>query len=210
MLAERALARVRAERFRQWLLELLIEICRVDTSPSPDVARMRAAESAVFDSIERELARLPFQRARIERRPIDLRIAEHPAFTLLHYTKTAERPAGLTPEQAYAGRCNLLFLVDADSGTDVAGLALNGHIDVVAPYFPPRLQEGVLYGRGSCDDKGNVVAMIGALRVMAELCRERGLQLRRPITAMIVIEEETGGNGSLSLAIDRQLRGRYD
>jgi len=210
MLAERVFEKVQDERFRQWLLELLIEICRVDTTPAPDVAKMRAAESAVFDAIERELARLPFDAARTERRPIDPRIAQHPAFSQLHFTKTPDRPEGLSPEQVYAERCNLLFFVDGAGGADAAGLALNGHIDVVAPYFPPRLEGGVLYGRGTCDDKGNVVAMLAALRIVAELCREHRVQLRRPITAMIVVEEETGGNGSLALAIDRELRRRYD
>ena len=37
-----------------------------------------------------------------------------------------------------------------------------------------------------------------------------GLCWKRNVTAMMVIEEETGGNGSLSLALDRELKKLYD
>ncbi|NOX56942.1 MAG: M20 family metallopeptidase [Planctomycetes bacterium] len=176
---------------------------------------MRDAEAAVFDILERELKRLPFRDARCQRRPIDPAIARHPAFSKLHFTKTPERPGGLSPEETYAERGNLLYLVDGVREVDGAevsegGLALNAHIDVVAPFFPPRVENGVVFGRGTCDDKGNVVAMIGALRAVAETLADEGRTPRVPLTAMIVVEEETGGNGSLSLALDRKLRKRYD
>ncbi|HID23077.1 MAG TPA: M20/M25/M40 family metallo-hydrolase, partial [Planctomycetaceae bacterium] len=212
---ERILERIRQDDFREWLVELLVEICRIDTTPSPDIARMRDAEAAVFDILERELKRLPFRDARCRRRPIDPAIARHPAFSKLHFTKTRERPEGLSPEEAYAERTNLLYLVDGVRAVDGAkvsagGVALNAHIDVVAPFFPPRVENGVVFGRGTCDDKGNVVAMIGALRAVAETLADEGRTPRVPLTAMIVVEEETGGNGSLSLALDRKLRERYD
>jgi acetylornithine deacetylase/succinyl-diaminopimelate desuccinylase-like protein len=40
--------------------------------------------------------------------------------------------------------------------------------------------------------------------------REAGQALNRNLVAMFVVEEETGGNGSLSLAIDRDLKRLYD
>ncbi len=55
----------------------------------------------------------------------------------------------------------------------------------------------MVFGRRACDDKGNVVAMVGVLKVLAECLRESGLALNRDLTAMFVIEEETGGNGTL-------------
>ncbi len=209
-MVRKCLQRIDSEEFRRWLVELLVEICKVDTTPSPDVARMREAESAVFDVLQRELERFPFERARCERRPVNPSIAAHPAFSKLHFTKTPERPEGLSPEETYAGRSNLLFLVDGETETAESGLALNAHIDVVAPYFPPRVENGVVFGRGACDDKGNVVAMLGALRAAAECLAEQGRSVLRPLTGMFVIEEETGGNGSLSLAVDRELKQRYD
>jgi acetylornithine deacetylase len=37
------------------------------------------------------------------------------------------------------------------------------HIDTVAPFFAPRLDERRLFGRGACDAKGILCAMIGAM-----------------------------------------------
>jgi len=89
-------------------------------------------------------------------------------------------------------------------------VALNAHLDVVAPYFPPHLRGDVVYGRGACDDKGPVVTIIAALRVLAEVLSSAKRELKRNVVAMFVVEEETGGNGSLSLAIDRELKRLYD
>ncbi|MBN2449299.1 MAG: M20/M25/M40 family metallo-hydrolase, partial [Lentisphaeria bacterium] len=77
------------------------------------------------------------------------------------------------------------------------------------PFLPPRREGNVIHGRGSCDDKGSVVAILMALKMLDEALRHTGRRLRRNLVAMVVIEEETGGNGSLSLALDRQLRERY-
>ena len=202
---------IRSDFFRQYLQDLLLEICRIDTTPDPDIAVMHQRESAVFDILERELRGLSFPHARLERRLVNPQISSHPAYSQLHFTKTAQRPEGLTPQEAYAQRANLLFLIDG-SGESVegGGLAVNAHIDVVAPFVPPRLEDGIIYGRGACDDKGSIVAMVGALKAIAEHLQPSGRRLRRHLTNMFVIEEETGGNGSLSLALDHQLKQRYD
>lgn len=201
----------RAPEFQPVLADLLVELCRVDTTPSPDVATMAAAEQAVFAIIERELAAIPLPDARPERRAINPEIAGHPAFSLLHYTKTPARPEGLTAEQAYAGRGNLLYIVPgADPEQAGHGLALNAHVDVVHPYFPPRQEKSTVYGRGTCDDKGQVVAILAALKLAAAVLSRSGRRLPRNLLAMFVIEEEPGGNGSLSLAMDRELKQLYD
>jgi len=197
-------------RFRQELVDLLVEICRWDTSIRADVPALRRAEMAVFDVLERELATCGLEGARCERRPIDRNIADHPFFSSLYYTRSADQPAGLSVEQAYAGRANLLVLVDGD-GVRPGGidLALNAHVDVIAPFLPPRVDGDTVFGRGACDDKGNVVVLLGALKLVAAALRAAGVQLNRSLTGMFVIEEEMGGNGSLSLAIDRDLKQRY-
>jgi acetylornithine deacetylase/succinyl-diaminopimelate desuccinylase-like protein len=172
---------------------------------------MRDAEAACFQILEHELAAFNFPGARIERRPINPAIQTHPAYSLLHFTKTAQRLEGLSAEETYAQRCNLLYIVpginDAKPG---ASVALNAHIDVVAPYLAPRLRVGVVYGRGACDDKGPVVSIVAALKVLSEVLSETKLKLNRNIVGMFVVEEETGGNGSLSLALDRELKQFYD
>jgi acetylornithine deacetylase/succinyl-diaminopimelate desuccinylase-like protein len=171
---------------------------------------MRCAEDAVFRILERELDAVPFPTASRERRPVNPAIQKHPAFSLLHFTKTPEQPAGLPPEVVYAKRANLLYRVPGAGGYEGPdGVAINAHIDVVKPYLPPRLDGNLVYGRGSCDDKGAVVAMVAALKVLASVLESRQRRLAKNLLAMLVIEEETGGNGSLSLAIDRDLRQLY-
>ena len=172
---------------------------------------MRMAEDSCFRILERELSRFSFPGARCERRPISPAIQGHPAYSLLHFTKTPQRPQGLAAEAAYAGRANLLYSVPgANRSRNGQSVALNAHIDVVAPYFPPRVRGRTVFGRGSCDDKGPVVSIVAALKIAAELLANAGRECNRNVTAMFVVEEETGGNGSLSLALDRQLKTAYD
>ncbi|SPE53422.1 putative Peptidase M20 [Verrucomicrobia bacterium] len=205
------LKRTRSQSFEHYLKSLLMELCRVNTTPNPDVSRMRAAEDACFHIIERELGALPFSGARLERRPINPAIQSHPHYSLLHFTKTTERPGGLSARETYAGRANLLYLVPGSApGGPGQSVALNAHVDVVAPYFLPRCRRRAVYGRGACDDKGPVVGIVAALKVLAEVTGKAGRSWRKNVLAMFVVEEETGGNGSLSLAIDRELKRLYD
>jgi acetylornithine deacetylase/succinyl-diaminopimelate desuccinylase-like protein len=51
---------------------------------------------------------------------------------------------------------------------------------------------------------------MGALKLVGEHLRASNRRLGKHMTAMIVIEEEMGGNGSLSTALDRDLKKRYD
>jgi acetylornithine deacetylase/succinyl-diaminopimelate desuccinylase-like protein len=204
-------ARTRTPEFEQYVRELLVGLCRLDTTPSPDVKRMQAAEDGCFRMLERELGGLGFPSARLERRPINPAIQTHPNYSLLHFTKTPQRPQGLSPEEAYANRANLLYVVPGvGSGSGGQSVAVNAHLDVVAPYFPPRVKAGIVFGRGACDDKGPAVSLVAALKVLAEAMPNAGLKWNRNVVAMLVVEEETGGNGSLSLAIDRNLKQLYD
>jgi acetylornithine deacetylase/succinyl-diaminopimelate desuccinylase-like protein len=210
-LFKKILARTRRPEFSNYLKRLLLELCQVDTTPRSEVCEMRDAEEKCFRILERELGQLSFSNATIERRPINPSIQKHPNYSLLHFTKTATRPQGLLPEEVYAQRSNLLYVAPGTfrypRGESVA---LNAHIDVVAPYFPPRAKGGVVYGRGACDDKGPVVGIIAALKVLSEVMQEAALGLNRNLVAMFVVEEETGGNGSLSLATDSDLKRLYD
>jgi len=210
-IARDVLARTRTTAFQRYLRNLLVELCRIDTTPSVDVTRMRAAEDGCFRLIERELGMLAFPGARLERRLVNPAIQSHPHYSLLHFTKTPERPQGLSPQETYAHRANLLYFAPGvGGGADGQSVALNAHIDVVAPYFPPRVKGGTVHGRGACDDKGPAVSIVAALKVLSEVLGQAGLKLNRNVLAMLVVEEETGGNGSLSLAIDRDLRKLYD
>jgi acetylornithine deacetylase/succinyl-diaminopimelate desuccinylase-like protein len=210
-IAREIFARTRTPGFQRYLRDLLVELCAIETTPSPDVKRMQAAEDGCFRILERELGSLRFSGAHHERKPVNPAIQAHPNYSLLHFTKAPQRPQGLSPEEAYAGRSNLLYVVPGPSG-DSGGqsVALNAHIDVVAPYFPPRVKAGVVLGRGACDDKGPAVSIVAALKVLSDVMPGAGLKWNRNVVAMLVVEEETGGNGSLSLAIDRDLKKLYD
>jgi succinyl-diaminopimelate desuccinylase len=72
------------------------------------------------------------------------------------------------------------------------GLHFHGHYDVVVAQSPeqfqPRQQEGRIYGRGSSDMKGGIVAMLFALRAIQDC----GARLSKKITFALVPDEETG------------------
>jgi acetylornithine deacetylase/succinyl-diaminopimelate desuccinylase-like protein len=189
--------------FREETLDLLERLCAVDTSPGPDLARLRENEQRCFDLICAALARLALRGATILQKDVPSAIQNHPAFSRPYY---AAGPA----EDTYRERSNLLYLLDREPSSAGLNTALNAHIDVVPPFFPPARSGEFITGRGTADDKGNVVAILGALRVLAELERRGIVSLKNKLTAMFVIDEETGGNGSLALALDRALKARYD
>ncbi len=78
-------------------------------------------------------------------------------------------------------------------------LILNAHTDVVPPSwnqrdaFSPSIQDGVIFGRGACDDKGQIAVVYLLLALLKRL----NLRPGGTVTVELVIEEENGGNGSL-------------
>ncbi len=90
-------------------------------------------------------------------------------------------------------------------------LVINGHADVVPEgdastweHHPWQgtLKDGKLYGRGSCDMKGNLAVALYVLCVL----QEAGIKLQGDVQLWSVIGEETGGVGTLA-AIARGHRG---
>jgi succinyl-diaminopimelate desuccinylase len=89
----------------------------------------------------------------------------------------------------------------ASFGTGERSLYFHGHYDVVPAQSPeqfePTRKEHFIFGRGSCDMKGGVVAMLYAILAVRE-CRE---ELQGKLGLMLVPDEETGGaRGSAWLA----------
>ena len=101
-------ARTRTASFQRYLRDLLVELCKINTTPNADVSRMQAAEDGCFRILERELSGLSFSGARLERWPVNPAIQTHPNYSLLHFTRTPERPQGLSAEETYAKRSNLV------------------------------------------------------------------------------------------------------
>src|SRR5262245_56193590 len=193
-------AQTRTPRFRKYIRELLVELCRINTTPKSEPELMQEAEDRCFQVLERELCSLHFPGARLERRPINPAIQDHPNFSLLHFTKTPQRPQGLSAEATYAHRSNLLYFLPATASRKTGrSIAINAHLDVVAPYFPPQIKGNTVFGRGACDDKGPVVSLVAALKILSAAMGLANVAWNRNVIGMFVVEEETGGNGSLSL-----------
>ena len=189
--------------FREEIVDLLERLCAIDTTPGDDLARLRENEGRVFEIIRAALEDLRLAGGSIVLKEVSPAIQLHPAFSRPYY-------ASGSTEAVYRGRSNLLFEVDREVSPEGINTALNAHIDTVPPHIPPSRAGDLLFGRGAADDKGNVAAIIGALQVLAELERRGIVCLKNKLTAMFVIDEETGGNGSLELAMDRELKARYD
>jgi acetylornithine deacetylase len=105
----------------------------------------------------------------------------------------------IVPEHgSYQGRPNILVNLLGSGGGRSA--ILNSHTDVVPgpdKLFDARFEHGVVYGRGACDAKGQVATILLALSALKEL----NIQLQGDLQAQFVVEEEAGGNGSLSTII---------
>jgi len=104
------------------------------------------------------------------------------------------------PDLAYTGRFNLRIIRHGTGGG--RRLILNAHTDVVPPSegqadaFQPRVENGVMFGRGACDDKGQIALLYLTLRALDAL----DVKLPGDLVGHLVVEEENGGNGSLAMA----------
>lgn len=187
--------------FVAFLEKLLVELCELPSIPGPDLARTALEEGRVYERIAAALRdrALPGTAANM---PIMAEISRHRSFTFPYYAGTVD---------AHGGRSNLVH-VFSPAGTVAPGrsVALNAHIDTVGPYFEPHVENGTVFGRGACDDKGGCAAIVGALALLRELAVRKGIEPRGRIVSMFVTDEESGGNGSLSLAMDRELGRHYD
>jgi len=103
------------------------------------------------------------------------------------------------PGIQYDGRFNLRLTRKGTGGGK--RLLFNSHMDVVPPSegmenpWLPQVINGVLHGRGACDDKGQVALVYLLFKVLEELA----LPLTGDVVAHVVVEEENGGNGSLAM-----------
>jgi len=189
--------------FQKRVTTFLEQICSIDTSPAQELSSLRENEHRVFHIIETQLKSLHFPESETVLKEISPVICDHPSYSVPYYAFGAT-------QEVYEGRHNLLYMVNPTVDHSGRGTALNAHIDTVPPYFSPSLDKDVLSGRGSADDKGNIAVIIGTLLILDKLLRRRQITLRNRLTAMFVIDEEIGGNGSLDLAIDKRINERFD
>lgn len=81
--------------------------------------------------------------------------------------------------------------VFAHRGNPNPRLLFNSHIDTVPPFFPARLQDGILYGRGACDTKSLIAAQLHA----AQKLLDEGIE---DIGLLYVVGEEVDHCGMIA------------
>ncbi|MDD6159517.1 MAG: Sapep family Mn(2+)-dependent dipeptidase [Oscillospiraceae bacterium] len=112
-----------------------------------------------------------------------------PAAALSEALKLAEEWGLITENhEGYVGTADLNDREDA--------LHILGHLDVVAPGegwtvtapYAPKVMDGLIYGRGTDDDKGPVVASLLAMKAVKDL----GIPLKRNCRCIMGTNEESG------------------
>ncbi|HUO71140.1 MAG TPA: M20/M25/M40 family metallo-hydrolase [Solirubrobacteraceae bacterium] len=106
------------------------------------------------------------------------------------------------PGLDFAGRPQLIATKPGAGGG--RSLVFNGHIDVVSVEprdawtsdpFVPEVRDGNLYGRGTCDMKGGIAAMVFAVEALAA----SGVDLRGDVIVATNTDEESCGAGGTAL-----------
>jgi succinyl-diaminopimelate desuccinylase len=96
----------------------------------------------------------------------------------------------------------------ATHGSGQRTLYFHGHYDVVpaqtSAQFQPLRKEHFLFGRGSADMKGGIVAMLYAIRAL----RQFKVDLKGRIRLVLVPNEETGGTDGTAWLAQQGLLGR--
>jgi acetylornithine deacetylase len=113
-------------------------------------------------------------------------------------------PDFISPRESFRGSPNVAGVKKGEGGG--RSLVLNGHVDVVPegdlkdwsvdPYGG-EYRDGRVYGRGSTDMKGGNAAMLLAV----EALKSCGVTLKGDLIFHSVIEEESGGAGTLSAVL---------
>jgi acetylornithine deacetylase len=112
------------------------------------------------------------------------------------------------PGLDFVGRPQLIARVAGAGGG--RSLVFNGHVDVVSAEprsewtsdpFVADVRDGRLYGRGACDMKGGIAAMVFAVEVLGRL----GVSLRGDLLVATNTDEESSGAGGTAL-VARGLR----
>jgi acetylornithine deacetylase len=122
----------------------------------------------------------------------------------LNGTELQSHPYFYSPRAEFSGSPNVVGVM---KGTGQGrSIILNGHIDVVpegdhkqwdfSP-FSGTIMDGKMYGRGVTDMKGGTVSLLLAMEAIQKL----GIQLKGDVIFQSVVEEESGGAGTLAAVL---------
>lgn len=109
-----------------------------------------------------------------------------------------------SPRLEFGGSPNVVGIMRGTGGG--RSIILNGHIDVVPegdrqqwvdPPFSGKIENGKMYSRGVTDMKGGNVSLLLAMQAI----KECGLQLKGDVIFQSVVEEESGGAGTLAAVL---------
>lgn len=193
--------RVHQDDYTSFLSKSILKLCSINTIPTRNIKQTGEREAVFFRFVRDTIAQYGISGI-FTKHGISPLIQNHPAFTPPFYADKSD---------AYINRCNLIYTYRspqrARSGRKVA---VNAHIDTVAPFFKATRKGPVIYGRGACDDKSGCTVMIATLRLLEEINQRFNIVPGNDITFMFVIDEESGGNGSLSIALSEGLKRKYD
>jgi acetylornithine deacetylase len=150
------------------------------------IPSITGSEEAIQDEIERLFREIGLETSRIETDPVAF--AADPDFP------GAEMP-----------RSSLPVVVGRLGRPGARRILLVGHVDVVPPGdlgtwttdpWAADVRDGRVYGRGTCDMKGGVVAILAALRALVESGAVESFA--GEVVAVSVPSEEDGGQGMLA------------
>lgn len=117
------------------------------------------------------------------------------------FKELSKHPYFVASRETYAGSPNVVGVLRGTGGGK--SIILNGHIDVVPEGdrtkwtndpFSGNVIDGRVYGRGTTDMKGGNVSMLMALEAIIR----SGVKLKGDVIFESVIEEESGGIGTLA------------
>ncbi len=115
-----------------------------------------------------------------------------------------KHPYFYSPRTRFEGSPNVVGVWKGKGGG--RSIILNCHIDVVPAGDPEqweldpfsgKVEDGKMYGRGVTDMKGGNVALMAAIQCLKEL----GVRLKGDVIFQSVVEEESGGAGTLATVL---------
>ena len=179
---------------REWVADLLLRLCEVDTSLGRDLDRLRSGEQTCFGILTEAMESYLGADAEAVGLGVPASIADDPYYTSPYYAGDCSDDA----EAVYRDRYNWLIDPAPEAGMKQDYWLLNAHVDTVPPHIPPtRVSEERIAGRGSADDKNGLVAMALVQRLLSEWRDATGESPEWPVRYLVSIDEEMGGNGTL-------------
>lgn len=162
---------------KDYYANLLLEFVKINSS-SPN-------EHLIWPLLSECLTNRGFK---VAKQPISSKIWNHPHHCTRYLSRISDESFNV--------------LAKHDFGREETVL-INCHIDVVPPATKgmsavPKIADGKVYGRGSCDTKNNLILLLGSL----DYLQSREILPNKNIILHLPIEEEIGGNGTLSLALE--------